>query len=62
MDRRIDCCRPDIDRCIRLIEEGIEAQCVGLEELKRGDIKAGKEHICFGLEKVEEGICCIVKR
>ena len=62
MNNRMDCCRPDIDRCIELIEEGIQAQCTGLEDLKRGDIRAGKEHICWGLKKVDEGVCCIVKR
>ena len=58
------CCRPDHDikKCIKMIEEGIEAQCTGLEDLKRRDIRAGKEHIIWGLRKVEEGLCCLEKR
>ena len=64
----VKCCRPgpkpgpDIRECIKFIEEGIEAQCVGLEDLKRHDTKAGKEHILWGLIKVIEGLLCIERR
>ena len=54
-------CHPNFHKGIECIEEGIEAQCVGLKQLKRGDICEGKEHILFGLRKVEEGLCCIEK-
>ena len=62
MSHKVSCCRPDINKCIELIEEGIQAQCVGLEDIKKGDIRAGREHITWGLQKVEEGLRCLGRR
>ena len=65
MRNQINChcrCHPDISRCIRLIEEGINAQCVGLENFRRHEFRAGREHTLWGLRKVEEGLHCIERQ
>ena len=62
MSHRPECCRPDTDKCTRLIHEGIQAQCVGLKNFERHEIHAGREHTLFGLQKVIEGLLCIEKR
>ena len=58
------CCRHehDIKKCIKLLHEGIQAQCVGLEDFKEHKICAGKEHTLWGLRKAEEGLHCIDRR
>jgi len=56
------CCRHDNRRCIELIEEGIREQCRGLEEFRRDNIRAGREHTCRGLRRVEEGLRCFARR
>ena len=55
---KVKCCCPKKDECADLVHEGIQAQCVGLEDLKRHDIVAAREHILWGLQKVIEGLRC----
>ena len=62
MSHKVNCCRPDIKRCIEMIEEGIQAQCVGLEDIKNGHVREGREHLIFGIQKVEEGLHCLGRR
>ena len=59
MTDRPRCCFSNIDKCIELIEEGIHAQCVGLENFKEDEICAGIEHTIWGRQKVKDGLCCI---
>ena len=58
-----NCCRQhDLSQCIELIQDGIQAQCVGLEDLQRRDIIAARQHILWGLQKVIEGLRCAEER
>ena len=61
MSDKANCCRPkpDINRGIRLIQEGIQAQCVGVENFERNEIQIGREHTLFGVQRVMEGLLVI---